>query len=801
MNEERIQETQNRSSAGKLCLIPISIVVMGLALLFVFYTTSASASININPNEASSHITSPTASTDNFVITVKTDNILPGGSPDTHFPIPIYTGETYNYNVDCDSDGSDEVTGATGNYTCIYSSTGTYTVTIKDNSGLGTGFPRIYFNNSMDRRKLLTIEQWGTGQWTSMERAFYGCGNLAGQATDAPDLSNVTSMGYMFRNASIFNQDISGWDTSNVTDMSFMFAYTWAFDQNIGNWVTSNVTNMESMFRGASAFNQDIGNWDTSSVTDMIHIFYSASAFNQDIGNWDTSSVTDMYRMFSSASVFDQDIGGWDTSNVTDMSYMFYGANVFNQNIGTFTTTNVTDMSYMFGDASAFNQDISGWDTSSATNMNYMFGYASAFNQNISNWNTSNVTDMGYMFYSAVAFNQDISTWDVTSLTSAPSMFYNVKLSTENYDALLIGWDAQTLNSGVAFDGGNSTYCAGDAARADMESTYSWTITDGGKDCPPEPEIEVAGMGVPIPDGDTSPSTSDDTDFGSMEVGTIPITHTFTISNTGDATLNLTGTPVVTLTAGTNFSVAQQPTSTVVVSGTAVTFQITFDPQSFSAFTDTVTIENNDSDESSYTFMISGNGTKSPDDFVITVQTDNPGTSSSSQFTIPTTGSGYNYNVDCDDDGTDEVTLASTDYTCDYGTGNEGTYTIRIKDNSGLGTGFPRIYFNDGGDREKLLTIEQWGTGLWTSMERAFYGCSNLAGQAVDAPDLSNVTNMFSMFRDTSTFNQNIGSWDTSSVTDMSYMFFGASAFDQDIGCSLEPAPLTRTSAAGTPPV
>ena len=94
-------------------------------------------------------------------------------------------------------------------------------------------------------------------------------------------------------------------------------------------------------------------------------------------------------------------------------------------------------------------------------------------------------------------------------------------------------------------------------------------------------------------------------------------------------------------------------------------------------------------------------------DFVITVQTDNPGTSSTTQFTIPTTGGGYNFNVDCDNDGSDDATGQTGDYTCNYG--SAGTYTVRIKDNSGSGTGFPRIYFNGGGDKDKLLTIEQWG--------------------------------------------------------------------------------------------
>lgn len=79
--------------------------------------------------------------------------------------------------------------------------------------------------------------------------------------------------------------------------------------------------------------------------------------------------------------------------------------------------------------------------------------------------------------------------------------------------------------------------------------------------------------------------------------------------------------------------------------------------------------------------VVTSTSAASADDFVITVKTDNQGPSSDTQFTIPTFGAGYNYNVDCNNDGSDEITGATGNVTCEYG--SAGTYTVRIKDNSG----------------------------------------------------------------------------------------------------------------------
>ena len=442
-----------------------------------------------------------------FVITVQTDNV--GDSADWEFTIPTI-GTGYNYNVDCDNDGTPEVIGhTTGDYTCDYGSgnEGTYQIAITANIS-GAGFPRIYFNDDGDKLKLLSIENWGTGAWTSMNGAFYGCTNLTSTASDAPDLSGVTDLSFMFANAAVFNANIGTWDTSHVTkmqqmfyqasafnqdlsiwntaavkDFSYMFSHAAVFNQDIGSWNTAAATAMQGMFFGATAFNQDISGWNTANVTDMGDMFRMASAFNQDNSGWNTEKVTDMQLMFQDAFAFNQNIGSWDTSKVTDMSQMFFNAAAFNQDIGSWDTGAVTYMDRMFYNADAFNQDISGWDTANVTDMSLMFYAADAFNQNIGSWNTAKVIDMHEMFGLAPAFDQDIGSWDVGLLASASGMFNGVALSTANYDALLIGWEAKILQPGVTFDGGTSTYCYGETARSNMSSLDSWTITDSGKDC------------------------------------------------------------------------------------------------------------------------------------------------------------------------------------------------------------------------------------------------------------------------------------------------------------------------------
>jgi len=58
----------------------------------------------------------------------------------------------------------------------------------------------------------------------------------------------------------------------------------------------------------------------------------------------------------------------------------------------------------------------------------------------------------------------------------------------------------------------------------------------------------------------------------------------------------------------------------------------------------------------------------------------------------------------------------------------------------------------------------------------------DLRSKPIGEWDVSNVTNMDSMFFGATTFNENISGWDVSNVTTMESMFGNAHAFNQPIG-------------------
>ncbi len=686
----------------------------------------------------------------------------------------------YNYTVDW-GDGNTS-TAQTGDATHTYTTAGSYTVSITGD------FPAIFFNNFGSKEKITSIEQWGTGNWTTMTRAFYGCTNLQGNYTDSPNLtavtdislmfteannfngnvsnwnvSNITDMSFMFYGASSFNGDVSNWNVENVTDMSWMFRDASIFNRDLSNWNVSNVTDMSNMFRGASTFNGDVSNWNVENVTNVNSMFDNASAFNGDVSNWNVENVTDMSSMFSYANVFNQNIGNWDVSNVLDMSWMFYNSLSFNQNIGSWNVSNVTNMNGMFASdsPSSFNQDIGNWNVVNVTDMGFMFSGASAFNQDIGNWNVGNVTSMGYMFYGASAFNQDIGNWnvgsvtkmfsmfieatafnqnignwDVGNVTAMQGMFLSTSLSTANYDAILIGW--ATDSSGVAGDGiddipnnvpfgaGTNQYCTADIKRQELIDTYGWTITDGGLNCSMEPTSAF------ITTWQTTTANE------SITIPTNPAVsgYNYTV-DWGDGNIS---------TAQTTDATHQYTTAgiyTVSITGDFPAIQ--FGSANSIAINDQklLTIEQ----WGTQVWQGMDSAFKGCSNLTTESATDAPVLAANSSFNSMFFGC-TNFNSDLND----------------WDVSNVNTMVSTFQDAAS---------FNGG--------ISNWNVENVTDMSNMFRYAYDF-DQNIGSWNVTNVTNMSKMFYYASTFNQNIGGWNVSSVTDMSFIFYQAAVFNQNIG-------------------
>ncbi len=551
-------------------------------------------------------------STNSFITTWETT------APSQTITIPT-TGGGYNYSVDW-GDGSPVSSGVNTSISHPYAVPGVYTVKIDGN------FPRIYFNNSGDRLKIKSIEQWGTNVWSSMNKAFMGCENLVSNATDMPNLSMVTDMYGMFAYAREFNGDVGfgSWDVSNVSNMRGMFGGASSFNYPIGNWNVSNVTNMEQMFNGATLFNQNLESWNVGKVTTMKHMFATAMAFNQNIGAWNVSAVTNMESMFAHANSFQQNIGAWNVTNVTNMK----------------------------------------------------------------------------------------------------NMFMNVTLSTDNYDALLNGWNSQSLNSGVKFHGGFSKYCTGKAARNNMTNNLGWTINDGGQLCNPADAFITTWT-------TTSPN----------ELITIPTTGIgYYYDINWDYDENVPGIWETHNTGNPSHIYPTAGTYTVAIRGIF--------PRIF--------------------FADGGNKLK-----IRTIEQwgTNKWKSMNSAF------------MGCENlisNATDTPNLSLvTDMTAMFAYARIFNGSINMNNwNVSTVTNMNGMF---GGASAFNSPIGNWNVSNVTNMENMFNGAT-VFNQNIGAWNVGNVTNMKNMFATAMTFNQSIGNWNVSNVTTMNSMFSHANSFNQNIG-------------------
>ncbi|WP_158730225.1 MULTISPECIES: choice-of-anchor D domain-containing protein [unclassified Flavobacterium] len=116
----------------------------------------------------------------------------------------------------------------------------------------------------------------------------------------------------------------------------------------------------------------------------------------------------------------------------------------------------------------------------------------------------------------------------------------------------------------------------------------------------PTPNIAVKGNNINIVSGDSTPSATDLTDFGTSIINTSS-SKNFTIENAGTGPLTVNS---ITMNTGTSYTIAGIALPATIAVGGFTTFTINFNSLVAGTFTDTVIITNDDPTDSSYTFRV-----------------------------------------------------------------------------------------------------------------------------------------------------------------------------------------------------
>jgi surface protein len=153
--------------------------------------------------------------------------------------------------------------------------------------------------------------------------------------------------------------------------------------------------------------------------------------------------------------------------------------------------------------------------------------------------------------------------------------------------------------------------------------------------------------------------------------------------------------------------------------------------------------------------------------FLMTIRTTGP----TENFTVlgSSAAGTYNGTIDYGDGSATKHFSAwdDPDFTHEYAVADD--YQIKI---TGI---FPAIQYNNVGDKDSVISVENWGDVGWTISNGAFRGCLNLTEvTAIDGQFLSGSNTFDGMFRDCSSLTQvEATAWDTGSVINMGNMFNG----------------------------
>ncbi|MCG9793074.1 choice-of-anchor D domain-containing protein [Flavobacterium algicola] len=121
------------------------------------------------------------------------------------------------------------------------------------------------------------------------------------------------------------------------------------------------------------------------------------------------------------------------------------------------------------------------------------------------------------------------------------------------------------------------------------------------------PTINVSGNSLTIINGDATPSTTDYTHFGNVQVSSAAVSKNYTITNNGTAPLLISSTPTISGANASDFIISIPP-ATTIAAGSSTTFQVSCNTSTVGAKNATINISSNDIFKNPYKFAIQAEG-------------------------------------------------------------------------------------------------------------------------------------------------------------------------------------------------
>ena len=226
-------------------------------------------------------------------------------------------------------------------------------------------------------------------------------------------------------------------------------------------------------------------------------IYYTAGTPYKitNIQQWGTSCQYERIGLSSSTNMVITATDTPNTSLITSADGMF----TFCSSLTTIPNFNTWDMSnvisatrFIYNCSKITNFDMSGMDWSSCVNFGsggtngFTRGLGLCTSFDVSNVvlnSTSNISM--YRMFRDLADNVlvGLHTWNIEKVNVFTGFLYGTKITTTEYDKLLVAWDNLDPIDNLSVNFGSSKYTSGSAAetaRASLISNDLWTITDGG---------------------------------------------------------------------------------------------------------------------------------------------------------------------------------------------------------------------------------------------------------------------------------------------------------------------------------